>query len=367
MQMHYHDPNKKRAHVLVFYRDFKDYGGDDYGNDEYGSEGGYGHCHRGLGINALLTVKVLRKHGIRADLAAVHGINDVRKELTKHCPTHAIIQALWITAEQQASLCADFPQTHFVVRCHSQIGFLQVEPNAIKILRDLLFLQEGLLNLSVSSNTYRLQEFLHHSYKSKVLYLPNLYDLERVSRKRDESHGHRVLRVGSFGAHRLLKNHTTAAAAAMMMAERRGSDLEFYVNAGREENIAKNSVLKSLRFMLDRVRWAKLVEVGWEEWSQFKQTVAHMDLCLQPSFTETFNIVTADAAAEGVPSVVSEAIEWVPHRWKAAVDDAADIARVGSNLLWDIHGADEGLQHLEKYCKEGIHAWLQYLDSNPTI
>ncbi len=364
--MFYRDPNNKQAHVVVFYRDFKDY--DDYVDygDDYGSEGGYGHCHRGLGINALMTVRVLRKHGIRADLCAVFTVDDVRKGLQKHAPTHAVIQALWINAEDQAKLCGEFPDTHFVVRCHSQIGFLQVEPSAVKTLRDDMFLQEGLLNLTVSCNTHRLQEFLHHTYKSRVVYLPNLYDLDRVERKRDESHGHRVLRIGSFGAHRLLKNHTTAAAAALMMAERRGSDLEFYVNAGREENIQPNSIIKTLRHMMDRLRWAKLVEVGWEEWSQFRATVAHMDLTMQVSFTETFNIVTADSVAEGVPAVVSDAIEWTPHRWHANVDDAADIARVGSHLLWDTHGAEEGLKALEHFCGEGIKTWLAYLNSNPT-
>lgn len=363
--MHYHDPSKQTAHVVVFYRDFKDYC-DDYGGGEYGSEGGYGHCHRGLGINALMTVKVLRKNGIHADLCAVWDVQGVRKALKRLKPTHAVIQALWINAEEQSKLCCDFPNVHFVIRVHSQIGFLQIEPGAIKILRDDLFLQEGLLNLSVSSNTLRLRDFLHHTYKSRVVYLPNLYDLERVQRKRDESHDHRVLRVGSFGAHRLLKNHTTACAAAMMMAERRGSDLEFYVNAGRKEGEKANSVTDALRNMTDRLRWVKLIEVGWEEWSQFRATVAHMDLTMQVSFTETFNIVTADSVAEGVPAVVSDAIEWTPSRWHANVDDAADICRVGSALLWDTHAAEEGLEALQKYLKCAIKTWLEYLDSNPT-
>ena len=151
-------------------------------------------------------------------------IVDVRKELDKLNPTHAVIQALWISADDQAELCQAYPDTHFIIRCHSQIGFLQVEPNAIRILRDLLFMQELQLNLSVSANTHRLKDFLEQTYKSRIVYLPDLYDLERVHRKRDESHHHRVVRIGSFGAHRLLKNHTTAAAAALMMAERRGSD-----------------------------------------------------------------------------------------------------------------------------------------------
>jgi hypothetical protein len=207
-----------------------------------------------------------------------------------------------------------------------------------------------------------------HVYKSKVLHLPNLYDIERVHRKRDESHDHRVLRIGSFGAHRLLKNHTTAAAAALMMAERRGSDLEFTVNGGREENGGKpNSIMTSLRNMFDRVPWARLIEAPWAEWSQFRQTVAHMDLCMQVSFSETFNIVVADGVCEGVPSVVSNAIEWTPSDWHAHVDDADHIAHVGSHLLWDTHGATEGLRALETHQHAAKDEWMEYLLSNPTL
>ncbi len=151
----------------------------------------------------------------------------------------------------------------------------------------------------------------------------------------------------------------------MMMAERRGSDLEFYVNAGRDENLKGNGIMSALRNMTDRLRWVKLIDVAWEEWSQFRATVAHMDLTMQVSFTETFNIVTADSVAEGVPAVVSDAIEWTPHRWHANVDNAADICRVGSNLLWDTHGAEEGLEHLQKFCACGIKTWLDYLNGSP--
>jgi hypothetical protein len=365
--MHYHHPDKHKAYAVIFYRDFKEYG-EGGGYDEYDENTGGGYrCHRGLGVNALQTAKVLRKNGIRCDVVPVSGFDDVASKLEELKPTHALFQALWLDANQMSELTSDYPSVHFVVRCHSQIGFLQVEPMAIKNLRDLLFLQELVLNLSVSSNTTRLQSFLQDTYKSKVLYLPNLYDLERVKRKRDTTFDHRTLRIGSFGAHRLLKNHTTAAAAAMMIAQRHGSDLEFYVNSGRDEDVKKNSILLSLRNMLARVPWAKLVEVPWEEWSQFRQTIAYMDLNMQVSFTETFNIVTADAVAEGVASVVSDAIEWAPRSWMADVDDAEHIARVGAGLLWDIQSAGEGLTALEKYCKDGVATWLHYLDSNPTL
>jgi hypothetical protein len=363
--MHYLSHKHEHAHVVLFYRDFKDYG--DYG--DYGSETPTsGYCHRGLGINALMTAKVLRKHHIRCDIVPVWDVDGIRKGLQLHPgASHAVIEAPWVPPSEMAGLLADFPTIHFIVRSHSQIGFLQVEASSVKNLRDLLVMQEVQLNLSVAANTHRLQEFLHKTYTQKCLYLPNLYDVERVHRKRDESHRHRMLRIGSFGALRLLKNHTTAAAAALMMADRHGSDLEFYMNTGRKENSQANSVEATIKNMFANLRWAKIVEVPWEEWPVFRQTVAHMDLCLQPSFTETFNIVTADAVAEGVPSVVGSAIEWVPPSWQANTDSADDIARVGSHLLWDTHGAEEGLKHLERYMKDGIREWLQYLDSNPTV
>jgi hypothetical protein len=91
-----------------------------------------------------------------------------------------------------------------------------------------------------------------------------------------------------------------------------------------------------------------------------------MDLNMQASFSETFCLICADSVAEGVPVVVSDSIEWTPHRWHANVDDAMDIARVASSLLWDTHAAEEGLHHLEKYCVESIAIWLQYLATNPT-
>jgi hypothetical protein len=363
MNMHYLDHKKERAHVVICYRDFKSYG--DYG-DDYGSEGGGYFCHRGLGINALQTAKVLRKHHIRCDIAPVWDVDGLRKVLQQYAPSHLLIEAFWVKTNEMAELLTEFPHVHFIVRSHSQIGFLQVEPGAVKLLREMLQLQDVQLNLSVACNTRRLQEFLQKTYSSRCLYLPNLYDVERVNRKRDESHSHRNLRIGSFGALRLLKNHSTAAAAALMMAERRGSDLEFYMNVGRKENSQGGSVLHTVRNMFSGLRWAKIVEVPWEEWSSFRHTVGHMDLCLQVSFTETFNIVTADAATEGVPSVVGPAIEWTPSSWHANPDSAEEISRVGSHLLWDTHGAEEGLHHLERYIKMGVCEWIGYLNSNPT-
>lgn len=350
--MHYLDPRKERAHVILFYRNFQAAKGPNY-------------CHVGLGVNALHTAKVLRRHKIRCDVFGVWTIADIREHLSvTPSASHIILEAPWISAMEMSKLMAEYPSVHFVVRCHSQIGFLQVEPGAIRIIRDLLVLQEGSLNLTLAANSHKLASFLESTYTGKCLYLPNLYDLERVHRKRDTDHGSRhKLRIGSFGALRIMKNHTTAAAAAMEIAERRRCDLEFWISVNREEH--GKGVLQSIRNMFEGVHWAKLVEHPWEEWPKFRRTIAHMDLCIQVSFSETFNICTSDGCAEGVPSVTSSAIEWVPSNWHADADSVEDIVQVGTALLSDPYAAEQGLKALTKFCKDGTERWLSYLDQQP--
>jgi hypothetical protein len=365
--MHYVKPSKEAAHVVVFYRDFKEYGDVYCYPDDYGSEGGQGYKHRGLGINALHTAKVLRKHHIRCDLAAVWNVLTVRKALEKYSPTHAIFEAMWLDAETMEELLQDYPDTQFIVRNHSQIGFLQVEAGAIKILRDLMSLQDIQLNLSIATNTRSFQEYVQNVYNAKCLYLPNLYDIERVHRKHQDPHTSRSLRIGSFGALRLLKNHSTAAAAALMIAESRGSNLEFYMNSGRKENSQSDSISMSVKNMFDGLSWAKFVQVPWADWSGFRRTVAYMDLCIQPSFTETYCLTACDAVTEGGPVVVYPAIDWLPDAWQTNSDSITDIARVGSWLLSDKHAAREGLKALERNQHAAVHEWLAYLDSNPTL
>jgi hypothetical protein len=340
---------KPKIRVLFFYRNFAARGGK------------CAPCHIGLGVGCLHVIKCLRAAGIRCDLHGVWDGHDVARILTAHpdC-THAVLEAPWIGAADLAPvLLSAFPDVHFTVRCHSQIGFLQVEAGAIRMIREYLHLQESTLNFAFAGNNQRFCNYIETAYQSRCLLLPNLYDIGRVKHKPAQSHDHRVLRLASFGAIRLLKNHTTAAAAAQLIARRQHKDLEFHVSTNREEH--GKGVLASLRNMFAGLHWAKLVEVPWQPWSEFRHAVAHMDLCLQVSFTETFNITTADAVAERVPSVGSSAIDWLPAQWQADTDDAEAIARVGMDLLRDPDAADVGVRALQKYLADSLVMWKNYL------
>jgi glycosyltransferase involved in cell wall biosynthesis len=319
-----------------------------------------GYCHVGLGVNALHTVRTLRRAGVDVDAYSVDKTEDVAALLDRTPSlTHLVLEAPWMKSSDLALLANRHPRTELLVRAHSEVGFLQVEPRAIRLLREQLELQEQLPNVHVAANSRHLARFFHHAYQARCLYLPNLYDLERTDRRRDERHHHRTLRIGSFGALRQLKNHSTAAAAALLVGRELGADVEFWISVHREEH--GSGVLAAIRALFDRVPGARLVEHPWEPWPAFRRTIGHMDLCMQVSFTETFNVVSADAAAEGIASVVGRAIEWTPASWRADADDVQDVAQRASHLLSSHAEAAEGLEHLARYVREGVHQWRRYL------
>ncbi len=86
-----------------------------------------------------------------------------------------------------------------------------------------------------------------------------------------------------------------------------------------------------------------------------------MDLLLQPSFTETFNNVTADGCACGVPSIVSEAIDWVPDEWIAKADSASQIADAAYLVLKDRKAAMKGWKALDTYNGAALKAWMEWV------
>ena len=201
----------------------------------------------------------------------------------------------------------------------------------------------------------------HRAYTRPCTYLPNLYYLDADFLPWRPLFTGGTLRIGAFGATRPLKNFMSAAGAALEITHRYKANLELWLSAGRTEG-GGDTILRSAHAMLDGLPNVKLVENGWQSWPKFRQSVAHMHLLLQPSYTESFNMVTADGVAEGVPSVVSHAIDWAPDHWKAMMDDVLDIARVGRYLLTDPYAPQEGLEALKSHNTEGLKSWQSFLN-----
>jgi hypothetical protein len=319
--------------------------------------------HIGLGVTAMNTAKFLRAAGLTSEVWAIVTAQDLRSQLAaaqKDNPaTHVVVSAPWIATMDLAALSAEFPETQFCVNCHSNLGFLQADPNAMRLVREGSDLERQTWNFRVAANNERLANWMVQAYSVPSTWLPNLYHLDEPCKMARAPFRGGTLRIGAFGATRPLKNFMTAAGAAVQIAAATRSDVELWMSSGRNEG--GGTLMDAIRQMIQGLQHVKLIESGWQTWPQFRQTVRSMHLLLQPSYTETFNVVTADGIAEGVPSVVSEAIEWAPSEWKARVDDVDHVAQTGIRLLRDKSAARKGLRALENYNKRGFRAWREFL------
>jgi hypothetical protein len=275
--------------------------------------------------------------------------------------THVNISAPWLPTMEIASLAYQNPEIRFTCTSHSNVGFLQADTKGVQLIREEMDLEQNSFNFRIAGNSQRYVKWLQNTYKRPCLWLPNLYHLDHLSGRPYREFHRGTLRIGAFGAVRPLKNLMTAGAAALTMAENLRCQLEFSISGNRNEG--GGATVNSLHEMFRGVSFAKLIEIPWQQWSDFRRTAGNQNLLLQPSYTETFNIVTADGIAEGVPSVVSEAIDWAPKHWKADVDDALDIARVGQYLLQDSDAPQEGLNALLEHNEQAVKSWIAWLNA----
>jgi hypothetical protein len=314
--------------------------------------------HIGLGVTAFNAARCLRAAGIEAEVWAILNAAELSARLQTADATHVVISAPWLATDDLAELCAEFPNTQFAVTCHSNLGFLQADPCAMRLVREGLELGRTTWNFHIAANCERLAAWVQAAYGMPCALLPNMYYLDGIHPKR-ERYCAGTLRIGAFGATRALKNLMTSAGAALQIANSLHADLEFWISAGRNEGAG--CVVEAVRQMLNGLPHARLVESNWQTWPKFRQTVRHMHLLLQPSYTESFNVVTADGVAEGVPSVVSDAITWAPDSWKAPADDAGVMAAVGRKLLKSRRAPAQGLSALRAHNRRAMHAWNEFL------
>ena len=318
--------------------------------------------HIGLGVSAMNNQRVLSAHGVRVDVKPITSSADLVAVLDKSpTVTHCVISAPWIPVSELAAIVHSHPLVQFSVNCHSNVAFLQADTRGVHLIRQYIDLDQGSVNFTISANSAKCVRWIRTAYQTTCAYLPNMYFLDySCSRHRPLFNGG-VLKIAAFGATRPQKNLMTAAGAALALSQVLKVDTEFWVNVGRSEG-GGGTILNAIREMLNGVPGITLKEYVWSSWPSFRDTVRRMHLMLQPSNSESFNFVSGDAVAEGVPVVGSEAISWLPDRWKANADDALDVAEIGRRLISDPEAAHQGLIALEQHNADSFQAWTKFLD-----
>ena len=333
----------------------------------------------GLSISVKQVSYALTELGIENKAVQVIDNNCIDREVTQYRPTIVIIEAFWVVPEKFEILRKLHPTVKWVIRNHSKMDFLSHEGSMIGWAVD--YFRAG---LTVASNSKEAVRDLAQlavtagADPSLSVYLPNYYKSGEVTGgfrvalatfmrrnnltsyigfKTDE------INVGCFGAIRPLKNHLQQALASIEVATELGVDLNFYINATRVEGRAE-SILVSLRSLFARFPQHTLIEVPWMTHENFVEFIKTMDIVLQVSNSETFNIVAADTVSVGVPVVVSDEIPWLGTEFHA---DPNNVENIRKKMLYVLTRNScglvqaEQLKQLKTYCEQSKVEWANYL------
>jgi hypothetical protein len=315
----------------------------------------------GLLNSARMLVRMFDKIGINASVVTPDDANGIDREVWNNKPTHVVIHALWVTPAKMEELVRKYPKITWNVRIHSKPPFLAMEGIASEWIAGYKKVQDSNPNLILSANSDEMNECLTDVFLLRSFMLPNYY----VPPERLESSGRMWngrLDVGCFGAVRPLKNHYAQAVAAIIYADSIGADLSFHVNKGREEQ-GGDRVVKNLRNMFAATSSHVLVEHEWYPHDVFVYKVAPlMDIGMQVSLTETFNIVAADMVSAGVPTIGSKDIYWMSSLFHADPNSVDDMVRAMRRAVMAGRlGVVWNSILLSRSNRETERIWLRYL------
>ena len=268
----------------------------------------------GLRNSVRFVVDMLHLMGIAAEWVEVQDANGIDKEVTRYKPTHVILEAFWCPPWKLDQLKPLHPYVTWCVRNHSEMPFLANEGMAMVWTKEYLDRDveimcnapRALKDFTVIATSYGSPELVSYAPNYYPTHLPRTFKTLVPAKNRGDD----TLRIGCFGAIRPLKNQLLQAVSAIEFADRLGKKLEFYINGTRLEG-GGNPILKNLQQLFGSASRAKLIESPWSEHDAFLALIEKMDILMQVSLSETFNIVSADAVVCNVPVVVSREVSWL--------------------------------------------------------
>jgi len=311
---------------------------------------------------------MLNDEGIEAKLVHVFDNNHIDREVTKFRPTHVIVEAYWVIPEKFEVLTKLHPKVRWMVRNHSKSEFLANEGIAFGWTID--YLSRGITVACNSKDAANDIQNLARAAKvpGSVVYLPNYYPLEEdgpfFDWRRDvlnKFSKFRTVDIGCFGAIRPLKNHVNQALAAIDFAEDVNAKLRFHINSTRVEGNA-SPILNNLRGIFARLDGQHtLVEHQWMDHGDFLDLLPKMEIVTQVTFSETFNIVAADAVSQGVNVVGSPEIPWLPEDLQAVPNSVESISRHYRKVWKDLPNGvftAKARKGLCSYSKQSKYVWV---------
>lgn len=322
----------------------------------------------GLFNSASFMKDMLVNLGVDAHVEVAIDNNCIDRLVSKHRPTHVIIEALWVVPSKFTVLCKLHPKVRWIVRLHSEMPFMAGEGMAMDWLGDYIEYPNVSIGVNAPRMLSEVREFLiiktrlsQNEISERVFYLPNYYPRSyktKVHKMNRKSH----VDIACFGAVRPLKNHLLQAFASLKFAESLGKKLRFHVNGGRVE-MKGDAVMNNLKGLFQQLAGTghEMIIHEWAPREEFLNICARMDIGLQCNFSETFNIVSADLISQGVPIVGSKEIPWSTRLFNADPTDSDNIARIMKRAYdYPKINVYQNQKNLDKYTKQTEMIWFDY-------
>lgn len=323
----------------------------------------------GLFNSANYINEMLLNNNISSNMVVVVDNNDIDREVTKHKPKLVIIEALWVVPSKFTVLQKLHPNVTWIIRLHSDMPFMSNEGMAMDWLGDY----SDNSNILIACNSPRMlnetrqylklrNNWTFEQTERKVIFLPNYYS-PTFTQPKEFNYNKDYIDISCFGAVRPLKNHLLQAHAALQFATDLGKKLKFHVNSGRIE-MKGSPVVNNLRGLFQQIAHTghELISHAWMQQSEFLALCSTMDIGLQVSFSETFNIVAADHISQGVPIIGSTEIPWLNIAYCANPVYTKDIVKKLHETYSDpLANVSNNQANLTKYLSYILLAWKQQL------
>lgn len=321
----------------------------------------------GLFNSATFVKDMLNAGGIESQLFIARDNNDIDRAVTAFKPTHVIIEALWVVPQKFAILSKLHPTVKWIIRLHSETPFLAQEGMAWDWMGD--YIRHP--NILIAANSPRMLSEVKtyltailpndKTLLNRIIYLPNYYPTTYETKTFHLEKDH--VDVGCFGAVRPLKNHMVQAMAALQFANSVDKKLKFHINARVE--LKGDSIVRNLRCMFQHLaeQGHELIFHTWTPREEFLKLCATMDIGMQVSFSETFNIVGADFISQGVPLICSNEIPWINKEFRADPTNSHEICKALIETCIDPKiNVEQNQIALTQYSKLTEHIWFSYFD-----
>lgn len=323
----------------------------------------YSHGSFGLSNSATFVANKLNELGHECKLVTVRDNNDIDREVYNFQPDLVIIEALWVVPPKFAELLSLHPRPQWMIRIHSKAPFLAMEGVAMDWLQGYHAINQVYGNLSISCNNKQFNDELNQIKDYESIYLPNIYCPSFDNFHHVKKHDHLApIDIGCFGAIRPFKNQLLQGMAAILFGKSMNRLVNFHINGTRPEQAGEN-VLRNLRGLFAGTPH-RLIEHDWYSHDEFVQKMLpQIDIGMQVSFSESFNIVTADFVHAGVPIVVSQDVDWMPRFTRSNPNSVEDIVKK-MNHIWATRTviANSANRHaLAEYNRKATEEWETYL------